>query len=194
MGNCTTAVAIFLLTLAAFAWLAPQSSSNPQIVTRLGLTVSIVKSGHLEIDRFADRTVDKARWNGHYYADKLRVYHSWLFRWSLPPHMLSIRAEASSMLTIIATSVSWQRWRRSRSMASSPHSPRPSFTLRQLVWGRRAPGPCSRRGLSPLPRSSLVGRPHFSPMRCRAACCCLLPRSSSSLLRRIARVNPDRIS
>jgi hypothetical protein len=34
------------------------------------LTVSIVESGRLDIDRFAERTIDKARWNGHYYADK----------------------------------------------------------------------------------------------------------------------------
>jgi hypothetical protein len=59
-----------LLALAAFAWLAPQLPKNPQIVTRLGLTVSIAESGRLDIDRFANRTVDKAQWNGHYYADK----------------------------------------------------------------------------------------------------------------------------
>ena len=69
-GNSTTSVGIFLLALAAFAWLAPQSPRNSQIVSRLGLTVSIVESGRLDIDRFAKRTRDKARWNGHYYADK----------------------------------------------------------------------------------------------------------------------------
>jgi hypothetical protein len=60
-----------LLAFAAFAWLAPQKPDNPQAVTRLGLTLSIVESGRLDIDRFADRTIDKARFEGHYYADKV---------------------------------------------------------------------------------------------------------------------------
>ena len=71
MSNRATAMGIFLLALAAFATLAPQSTTNPQIVTRLGLTLSIVESGDLAIDRFAHRTVDKAQFDGHYYADKV---------------------------------------------------------------------------------------------------------------------------
>src|SRR5262245_24832543 len=71
MSNSTTAIAIFLLAFAAFAWLAPQRPENPQIVTRLGLVVSIVESSRLDIDRFSDRTEDKAFFKGHYYADKL---------------------------------------------------------------------------------------------------------------------------
>lgn len=67
----TTALSIFVLTFAAFAWLAPQTPSNAQVVTRLGLTLSIVESGRLDIDRFADRTIDKALFEGHYYADKV---------------------------------------------------------------------------------------------------------------------------
>jgi hypothetical protein len=60
-----------LLAFATFAWLAPQNPGNPQAVTRLGLALSIVESGRLDIDRFADRTIDKARLEGHYYADKV---------------------------------------------------------------------------------------------------------------------------
>src|SRR5262245_5318649 len=70
ISNSTTAIAIFLLALVAFAWLAPQDPSNPQVVTRLGLTISIVESGRLDIDRFADLTIDKAKFGDHYYADK----------------------------------------------------------------------------------------------------------------------------
>ena len=71
MSNRTTALGFFLLAFAAFAWLAPQDPSNAQVVTRLGLTLSIVESGRLDIDRFADRTIDKALFEGHYYADKV---------------------------------------------------------------------------------------------------------------------------
>ena len=71
MSNRATAIGIFLLAFAAFATLAPQPTTNPQIVTRLGLTLSIVESGDLAIDRFAHRTIDKARFDGHYYADKV---------------------------------------------------------------------------------------------------------------------------
>jgi hypothetical protein len=70
-SNPRTALGIFLLTFAAFAWLAPQSPDNPQVITRLGLTLSIVESGQLNIDRFADRTKDKALFGGHFYADKV---------------------------------------------------------------------------------------------------------------------------
>jgi hypothetical protein len=70
MSNRTTAFGIFLLSFAAFAWLAPQPSGW-QAVTRLGLVLSIVESGQLDIDRFAERTGDKAQFNGHYYTDKV---------------------------------------------------------------------------------------------------------------------------
>src|SRR5262245_61456598 len=71
MGNRATALGIFLLAFAAFAWLAPQWPGDDQVVTRLGLTLSIVESGRLDIDRFANRTSDKALLEGHYYADKV---------------------------------------------------------------------------------------------------------------------------
>jgi hypothetical protein len=84
MSNRTTAIGIFLLAFGAFAWLAPQVETPPcgvacpkaqrqntQVITRLGLTLSIVGYGRLDIDRFADRTIDKAQFQGHYYADKV---------------------------------------------------------------------------------------------------------------------------
>src|SRR5262245_5953693 len=83
MNNRTTGISIFLLAFVAYAWLAPpldcgvacpkaqRQGFNPQVVTRLGLTLSIVGSGRLDIDRFADYTRDKASFKGHYYADKV---------------------------------------------------------------------------------------------------------------------------
>src|SRR5262245_13003647 len=85
MSNRTTAIGIFLLAFGAVAWLSPQLDTppchaarkaqrpgfNPQVVTRLGLTLSIVGAGQLHIDRFADYTHDKAPFRGHYYADKV---------------------------------------------------------------------------------------------------------------------------
>jgi hypothetical protein len=71
LSNCKSAICIFLLAFAAFAWLAPQNPDNWQVVTRLGLTLSIVESGRLDIDSFADRTGDKALFEGRYYADKV---------------------------------------------------------------------------------------------------------------------------
>jgi hypothetical protein len=71
LSNRTTALGIFLLAFAAFAWLAPQDPSSAQVVTRLGLTLSIVESSRLDIDRFAHRTIDKALFEGRYYADKV---------------------------------------------------------------------------------------------------------------------------
>jgi len=71
LSNRTTAIGIFLLAFGAFAWLAPLGPFSPLVVTRLGLTLSIVESGRVDIDRFADRTIDKALFEGHYYADKV---------------------------------------------------------------------------------------------------------------------------
>ena len=67
----TTAFVIFLLSFLAFAALSPQDTINTQIVTRLGLTLSMLEDGTLTIDRFAERTIDKALHEGHYYADKV---------------------------------------------------------------------------------------------------------------------------
>ena len=71
LSNRMTALGIFLLSFAAFSWLAPQGPGDAQVVTRLGLTLSIVESGRLDIDRFADRTIDKAVVKGHCYDDKV---------------------------------------------------------------------------------------------------------------------------
>ena len=62
-------VAIFLLTLLAYVSFAPQNPQNAQNVTRTALAVSL-SEGRVDIDRHARFTVDKAFFEGHYYADK----------------------------------------------------------------------------------------------------------------------------
>lgn len=63
------AAIIFVLALVAFARLSPQDPFNPQHVTRIALALSL-SEGRVDIDRLADYTIDKAFFDGHYYADK----------------------------------------------------------------------------------------------------------------------------
>ncbi|GLQ53952.1 hypothetical protein [Devosia nitrariae] len=69
MNDRFVAVIIFCLAFWAFIWLSPQDS-GAQVVTRLGLTLSIVEDGQLTIDKVAARTIDKAKFGGQFYADK----------------------------------------------------------------------------------------------------------------------------
>lgn len=43
---------------------------NPNSVTRVGLAHALAIHGQVNIDEVADRTIDKAHWEGHYYCDK----------------------------------------------------------------------------------------------------------------------------
>lgn len=63
------AAIIFLLTFAAIAGFSPGDATNPGQVTRFALAWSM-SEGRLDIDQFRDLTVDIARFEGHYYADK----------------------------------------------------------------------------------------------------------------------------
>jgi hypothetical protein len=63
------AAIIFVLAFVAFARLAPQHVSNPQHVTRIALALSL-SEGRVDIDQLAPYTMDKAFFDGHYYADK----------------------------------------------------------------------------------------------------------------------------
>lgn len=65
------ALALFALAYVSFAVYAAPDFWNAQVVTRLALTIGIVEDRSLVIDRFADRTVDKAFVDGHYYTDKV---------------------------------------------------------------------------------------------------------------------------
>ena len=69
MSNERMAVVIAMLTFISLVFYTPHAD-NSQVVTRMGLALSIVEDGKLTIDRFADLTVDKALVDGHYYADK----------------------------------------------------------------------------------------------------------------------------
>jgi len=71
MSARLTAVSIFLLVLAAIALVAPQDPTNAQQVARLALTLSIVEEQSVAIDRYADRTIDKAVVGEHYFAAQL---------------------------------------------------------------------------------------------------------------------------
>lgn len=66
-----TAILIFVLVLLADLSFTPQRAHvfNPQQVTRLALAWSLGE-GHLDIDRFAGKTVDLAQSGDHFYADK----------------------------------------------------------------------------------------------------------------------------
>jgi hypothetical protein len=63
------AAIIFVLAFVAFARLAPQHAFNPQHVTRIALALSL-SEGRVDIDQLAPYTMDKAFFDGHYYADK----------------------------------------------------------------------------------------------------------------------------
>lgn len=65
-----TALLIFLLTFATYASYATSEVNNAQHVTRLALALAILEEGRVDIDRFADLTIDKAEFGGHTYADK----------------------------------------------------------------------------------------------------------------------------
>jgi len=71
MTTRTTAFLLALLALVSFACLSPQNPDNAQVVTRLALTLSMLDRGTLNIDPWADRTVDKAAFENHFYADKV---------------------------------------------------------------------------------------------------------------------------
>ena len=90
MRDRSLAMLLALLSFWAFAWLSPQDPGNSQIITRLGLTLSIVEDGRLDIDKVAGWTIDKAQLGEHFYADKtpghslLAVPGVALTRWVLP--------------------------------------------------------------------------------------------------------------
>ncbi len=63
------AALIFVFALFADAVFTPAHVGNPQQITRMALALSL-SEGRVDIDRFADHTVDIATFEGHHYADK----------------------------------------------------------------------------------------------------------------------------
>jgi hypothetical protein len=63
-----TLLAFFGLAFASYAYF--DQGGGPNQFTRLGLTVSLVERGRVDIDPYQEWTFDKALKDGHYYCDK----------------------------------------------------------------------------------------------------------------------------
>jgi hypothetical protein len=62
---------LFLSLWLTYAYFVPSPYiDNPNIVSRIGLTLSLAETGSFDIDAVAARTVDKASSGGHYFSDK----------------------------------------------------------------------------------------------------------------------------
>lgn len=64
-----TAVIIFIVSFLTYACFL-QDPNNPNVSSRMFLTLSIVGHGELSIDRYAVKTIDKAVSHGKFYSDK----------------------------------------------------------------------------------------------------------------------------
>jgi hypothetical protein len=62
---------LFCSLLLTYAYFIPSPHvRNPNSISRIGLTLSLARTGSLDIDAVAAPFVDKAFANGHYYSDK----------------------------------------------------------------------------------------------------------------------------
>jgi hypothetical protein len=73
-GFCCTAtfrlrLVVFLSLFVSYLYFAPVID-NDNVITRIGLSISIVVDRVLTIDQFAPYTVDRAMFSGHFYSDK----------------------------------------------------------------------------------------------------------------------------
>lgn len=64
-----TAALLFILIWLSCAWFGSWPF-NPNNSTRMFAAIAIAETGDARIDPFADMTIDKARFDGHYYLDK----------------------------------------------------------------------------------------------------------------------------
>ena len=62
-------VLLFALIWLSCAWFGSWAF-NPNNATRLFAAIAIAENGDARIDAFADMTIDKARFDGHFYSDK----------------------------------------------------------------------------------------------------------------------------
>ncbi|MCP3730466.1 hypothetical protein M9978_08490 [Sphingomonas sp. MG17] len=62
-------VLLFALVWLSCAWFGSWAF-NPNNATRLFAAIAIAETGDAKIDGFADMTIDKARFDGHFYSDK----------------------------------------------------------------------------------------------------------------------------
>ena len=68
-GTRKISLLLFALLFITYGYFV-QSIDNAQVVTRLGLTLSLIEDKALTIDKFERYTKDKSPLNGHYYPDK----------------------------------------------------------------------------------------------------------------------------
>lgn len=68
-NRLTVASMLFLMSLVTYACFL-QDPWNPNVSSRMFLTLSLVGNGDLSIDRYANLTIDKAESHGRFYSDK----------------------------------------------------------------------------------------------------------------------------
>ena len=68
-GSQGVSIFLFVLLFITYGYFV-QTIDNAQVVTRLGLTLSLIEDKALTIDKFERYTKDKSPLNGHYYPDK----------------------------------------------------------------------------------------------------------------------------
>jgi hypothetical protein len=62
---------LFFSLWLTYAYFIPSPYlTNPNIISRIGLTLSLAETGSLDIDAVAAHTIDKASSGGHYFSDK----------------------------------------------------------------------------------------------------------------------------
>jgi hypothetical protein len=62
---------LFLSLWLTYVYFIPSPYiTNPNIISRIGLTLSLAETGSLDIDVVAAHTIDKASSGGHYFSDK----------------------------------------------------------------------------------------------------------------------------
>lgn len=68
-GKRMVGPALFLLIFFSYAFFAT-GTGNVNTISRLAWVVTFVERGHVDIDYFAAATVDKSKYDGHYFSDK----------------------------------------------------------------------------------------------------------------------------
>ncbi|MGV3491007.1 MAG: hypothetical protein ACO1OG_06755 [Devosia sp.] len=167
------AVLLVVLTWLAYVWVGPQGIDNSQVITRIGLTFSIVERGALHIDPIAELTVDKSQVGEHFYADKVPgqsflavpvVFVVEALSELIGRPVTSTSPGGELIITRIAVATV-------NGLISALAAGMLYLTVRRLGAGRQ--GPCSPPSAMPLPRRSSVGARPSSPIPSRR-------RSSSS--------------
>ncbi|RKZ72111.1 MAG: hypothetical protein DRQ48_01265 [Gammaproteobacteria bacterium] len=62
-------ISCFFILFISYAYFL-QTYKNPNVVTRMGLTLSLIENGSIKINQYQRATIDKAYHKGNYYSDK----------------------------------------------------------------------------------------------------------------------------